>query len=76
MWTRKASFTFTGGIALVLIGMMISNLQMFYKLVLPLAVARMMLVNSQFFLHLNHKRYIFLFHPTHQGHLVWLVLFH
>ena len=28
MWTRKAAFTFTGGIALILIGMMISNHQM------------------------------------------------
>ena len=28
MWTRKAAFTFTGGIALILIGMMIANNQM------------------------------------------------
>ena len=28
MWTRKAAFTFTGGIALILIGMMISNFQL------------------------------------------------
>ena len=28
MWTRKASFTFVGGIALLLVGMMISNHQL------------------------------------------------
>ena len=28
MWTRKAAFSITGGISLVLIGMMISNFQL------------------------------------------------
>ena len=28
MWTRKAAFSVTGGISLVLIGMMISNFQL------------------------------------------------
>ena len=43
MWTRKASFTFTGGIALVLIGMMISNLQM---MILGLTFVAFIVVNS------------------------------
>lgn len=43
MWTRKASFTFTGGIALILIGMMISNHQM---MILGLAFIAFIVVNS------------------------------
>ena len=43
MWTRKAAFTFTGGIALVLIGMMISNQQM---MILGLSLIAFIVVNS------------------------------
>ena len=43
MWTRKASFTFTGGIALILIGMMIANLQM---MILGLTFIAFIVVNS------------------------------
>ena len=43
MWTRKAAFTFTGGIALILIGMMISNHQM---MILGLAFIAFIVVNS------------------------------
>ena len=43
MWTRKASFTFSGGIALILIGMMISNPQM---MILGLAFIAFIVVNS------------------------------
>ena len=43
MWTRKAAFTFTGGIALVLIGMMISNQQM---MILGLSLVAFIVVNS------------------------------
>ena len=43
MWTRKASFTFTGGIALILIGMMIANLQM---IILGLSFIAFIVVNS------------------------------
>ena len=43
MWTRKASFTFTGGIALILIGMMISNQQM---MILGLTLVAFITVNS------------------------------
>ena len=43
MWTRKAAFTFTGGIALVLIGMMISNQQM---MILGLTLIAFIVVNS------------------------------
>ena len=43
MWTRKAAFTFTGGIALVLIGMMISNHQM---MILGVAFIAFIVVNS------------------------------
>ena len=43
MWTRKAAFTFTGGIALILIGMMISNNQM---MILGLALIAFIVVNS------------------------------
>ena len=44
MWTRK-TFTFTGGIALVLIGMMISNQQM---MILGLSLIAFIVVNSGF----------------------------
>ena len=43
MWTRKAAFTFTGGIALILIGMMITNNQM---MILGLALITFIVVNS------------------------------
>ena len=43
MWTRKAAFSFTGGIALVLIGMMISNQQM---MILGLTLVAFIVVNS------------------------------
>ena len=43
MWTRKAAFTFTGGIALILIGMMIANNQM---MILGLALIAFIVVNS------------------------------
>ena len=43
MWTRKAAFTFTGGVALILIGMMISNNQM---MILGLALIAFIVVNS------------------------------
>ena len=43
MWTRKASFTFTGGIALILIGMMITNNQM---MILGLTLITFIVVNS------------------------------
>ena len=43
MWTRKAAFTFTGGIALILIGMMISNHQM---MILGFAFVAFIVVNS------------------------------
>ena len=43
MWTRKAAFTFTGGIALILIGMMISNHQM---MILGIAFIAFIVVNS------------------------------
>lgn len=43
MWTRKAAFTFTGGIALILIGMMISNHQM---MILGLSFIAFIVVNS------------------------------
>ncbi len=43
MWTRKASFTFTGGIALILIGMMIANLQM---MILGISFIAFIVVNS------------------------------
>ena len=43
MWTRKASFTFTGGIALILIGMMISNHQM---MILGISFIAFIMVNS------------------------------
>ena len=45
MWTRKAAFTFTGGIALVLIGMMISNQQMMILGLSLIAVHRRELVD-------------------------------
>ena len=43
MWTRKAAFTFTGGVALILIGMMISNNQM---MILGLCLIAFIVVNS------------------------------
>ena len=43
MWTRKAAFTFTGGIALILIGMMISNHQM---MILGVTFIAFIVVNS------------------------------
>ena len=43
MWTRKAAFTFGGGISLVLIGMMITNHQM---MILGLALIAFIVVNS------------------------------
>ncbi|MDP6639611.1 MAG: DUF58 domain-containing protein [Candidatus Poseidoniaceae archaeon] len=43
MWTRKASFTFTGGIALLLIGMMISNHQL---MILGLCFMGFIAINS------------------------------
>ena len=43
MWTRKAAFTFTGGIALIFIGMMITNNQM---MILGLALITFIVVNS------------------------------
>ena len=43
MWTRKAAFTFTGGIALLLIGMMISNHQL---MILGLCFMGFIAINS------------------------------
>jgi hypothetical protein len=43
MWTRKASFTFAGGISLILIGMMISNHQM---MILGLSFVAFIVANS------------------------------
>jgi len=43
MWTRKAAFTFTGGIAMILIGMTISNHQM---MILGVAFIAFITVNS------------------------------
>ena len=43
MWTRKASFTFVGGIALLLVGMMISNHQL---MIFGLALIAFITVNS------------------------------
>ena len=48
MWTRKAAFTFTGGIALILIGMMIANNQM-----MILGLATVIKVNLKTFLNLR-----------------------
>ena len=43
MWTRKAAFTFTGGVSLILIGMMIANQQM---MILGLAFLAFLVINS------------------------------